>query len=79
MLSKVVVIGRTNTGKSTLFNRLTGKRYALVHDMPGTTRDRKEANVRWKDKEFIIVDTGGWANDDFIFSAPVKKQMVAAK
>jgi GTP-binding protein len=69
------VIGRTNTGKSTLFNRLTGQRYALVHDSPGTTRDRKESNVRWKDKEFIIVDTGGWANDDFIFSAPVKKQM----
>lgn len=75
MLNKVVVIGRTNTGKSTLFNRLVGKRYALVHDTPGTTRDRKEASVRWKDKEFILVDTGGWANDDFIFSAPVKKQM----
>jgi len=78
MNEKIVIIGRTNTGKSTLFNRLAGEKYALVHDMPGTTRDRKEYSVKWKDKEFILVDTGGWANDDLIFSAPVKKQMEQA-
>jgi len=63
MREKIVIIGRTNTGKSTLFNRLVGEKYALVHDMPGTTRDRKESLVKWKDKEFVLVDTGGWAND----------------
>ena len=78
MNEKIVIIGRTNTGKSTLFNRLVGQKYALVHDMPGTTRDRKESAVKWKDKEFVLVDTGGWANDDEIFSTPVKKQMEKA-
>ena len=78
MREKIVIIGRTNTGKSTLFNRLVGEKYALVHDMPGTTRDRKESLVKWKDKEFVLVDTGGWANDDVIFSSPVKKQMEKA-
>ena len=78
MNEKIVIIGRTNTGKSTLFNRLVGEKYALVHDMPGTTRDRKESQVKWKAKEFVLVDTGGWANDDEIFSAPVKRQMEKA-
>jgi len=78
MPEKVVIIGRTNTGKSTLFNRLVGEKYALVHDMPGTTRDRKESAVKWQGREFILVDTGGWANDDMVFSKPVKKQMEQA-
>lgn len=74
----IAVIGRPNVGKSTLFNRLLGRRKALVHQDPGTTRDRNEALISWKGKEFILVDTGGWAHDVSIFSSPVRKQMEQA-
>ncbi|MDD4557197.1 MAG: ribosome biogenesis GTPase Der [Alphaproteobacteria bacterium] len=57
---KVAIIGRPNVGKSTLFNRLVGKRLAIVHDMPGVTRDRKEAPARLRDLDLIIVDTAGY-------------------
>ena len=56
---RVVILGRPNVGKSTLFNRLVGKRLALVDDQPGVTRDRREADARLFDLEFIIVDTAG--------------------
>ncbi len=56
---KVVIIGRPNVGKSTLFNRLVGKRLALVDDTPGVTRDRREGDARLFDLEFIAVDTAG--------------------
>ncbi len=58
-LSTVVIVGRPNVGKSTLFNRLLGRRKALVHDMPGVTRDRNAAVVHHEGRTFQLVDTGG--------------------
>src|ERR1700761_9202275 len=55
----IAIIGRPNVGKSTLFNRLVGKRLALVDDMPGVTRDRREGQARLGDLDFTIVDTAG--------------------
>ncbi|HRY63585.1 MAG TPA: ribosome biogenesis GTPase Der, partial [Patescibacteria group bacterium] len=60
MLGTVTIIGRANVGKSTLFNRLTETRKALVSMIPGTTRDLKYAEVNWQGKEFELVDTGGF-------------------
>src|ERR1700748_2747513 len=56
---RVTIIGRPNVGKSTLFNRLAGKKLALVHDLPGVTRDRREAPASLADLHFTIVDTAG--------------------
>ena len=55
----VAIIGRPNVGKSTLFNRLVGKRLALVDDRPGVTRDRREGQARLGDLEFTVIDTAG--------------------
>jgi GTP-binding protein len=55
----VAIIGRQNVGKSTLLNRLAGKRISIVEDLPGTTRDRVFTDVTWNDKTFTIIDTGG--------------------
>jgi GTP-binding protein len=55
----VAIIGRQNVGKSTLLNRLAGKRIAIVEDLPGTTRDRVFVDVAWQGKEYTLVDTGG--------------------
>lgn len=60
MALKVAIVGRPNVGKSTLFNRLVGKKLALVHDLPGVTRDRKEAVAKYKDLELTIIDTAGY-------------------
>ncbi len=60
MSIKVAIIGRPNVGKSTLFNRLAGKKLAIVHDKPGVTRDRKEAQTKLYDLPLLIIDTAGY-------------------
>jgi GTP-binding protein len=60
----VVIIGRTNVGKSTIFNRLVGRRLAIVDALPGVTRDRNYAEARWPVGVFDVVDTGGWDQAD---------------
>ncbi|WP_144097787.1 ribosome biogenesis GTPase Der [Croceicoccus sediminis] len=64
MLPQVVIIGRPNVGKSTLFNRLVGKKLALVDDQPGVTRDRRIGDVELLGLKFQIVDTAGWEDED---------------
>ena len=75
----VAIIGRQNVGKSTLLNRVAGKRIAIVADLPGTTRDRIMANVSWQGVEFIIVDTGGLElSPESTIAQGVKQQVEAA-
>ncbi|MFA7586301.1 MAG: GTPase, partial [Novosphingobium sp.] len=64
MLPQVIIIGRPNVGKSTLFNRLVGKKLALVDDQPGVTRDRRFGEASLLGLDFTIVDTAGWEDDD---------------
>jgi GTP-binding protein len=64
MKPEVIIIGRPNVGKSTLFNRLVGKKIALVDDQPGVTRDRRMGDASLAGLEFTVVDTAGWEDDD---------------
>lgn len=75
----VAIVGRPNVGKSTLFNRLTKTRQAIVNDEAGTTRDRQYGKSEWLGREFSVVDTGGWVvNSDDVFEEEIRKQVVLA-
>jgi len=78
-MALVAIVGRPNVGKSTLFNRLTKTRRAIVSDEAGTTRDRQYGKCDWNGKEFSVVDTGGWVvNSDDIFEDAIRKQVIVA-
>ena len=75
----VAIVGRPNVGKSTLFNRLTHTRHAIVSDTAGTTRDRQYGKVEWNGKVFSLVDTGGWVvNSDDVFEEAIREQVLVA-
>ncbi len=75
----VVIIGRPNVGKSTLFNRLIGKRDAIVDDKSGVTRDRNYGEVEWTGKEFTLIDTGGYVpNSTELFETAIREQVEIA-
>lgn len=79
MSKLVAIVGRPNVGKSTLFNRLTGTRQAIVSEVAGTTRDRQYGKCEWGNREFSLVDTGGWVvNSDDIFEEEIRKQVSLA-
>ena len=79
MANLVAIVGRPNVGKSTLFNRLTKSRKAIVSDTAGTTRDRQYGKCEWSGREFSVVDTGGWVvNSDDIFEEEIRKQVIIA-
>lgn len=79
MANLVAIVGRPNVGKSTLFNRLTQSRQAIVSDEAGTTRDRQYGKCEWNGCEFSVVDTGGWVvNSDDIFEEEIRKQVLIA-
>ncbi len=78
MYKKAAIVGRPNVGKSTLFNRFAGRKKAIVHDIAGTTRDRNDYEIKWKDKHFIITDTAGWSSDVNEFSESMSRQLNAA-
>ncbi len=80
MSSNIVsIVGRPNVGKSTLFNRLTKTRQAIVSDISGTTRDRQYGVVEWNGKTFSLIDTGGWvAKTDDVFEDEIRRQVKIA-
>lgn len=78
-MSIVAIVGRPNVGKSTLFNRLVGKRQAIVDQTAGVTRDRHYGKTDWNGREFSLIDTGGYAdNTDDIFEEQIRKQVMLA-
>ena len=75
----IAIVGRPNVGKSTLFNRLTKSRRAIVDGQSGTTRDRQYGKFDWNGREFSLIDTGGWVvNSDDIFEEEIRKQVSVA-
>ena len=79
MQNMVAIVGRPNVGKSTLFNRLTKSRQAIVTETAGTTRDRQYGKVLWNGQEFSLVDTGGWVvNSDDVLEDEINKQVEIA-
>ena len=79
MANLVAIVGRPNVGKSTLFNRLTKTRSAIVSDTAGTTRDRQYGKCDWAGREFSVVDTGGWVvNSEDIFEDAIRRQVLIA-
>ena len=78
MIPVVALVGRPNVGKSTLFNRLTRSREALVDDQPGVTRDRLYGDVAHQDQRFLLIDTGGLSDDGDVLSAAVREQVFQA-
>ena len=83
MSGLIAIVGRPNVGKSALFNRIAGRRIAIVHDMPGVTRDRISAEVEWHGRPYTLVDTGGIGllrrekSQDVIISAAVQQVDIA--
>ena len=78
-MSLVAIVGRPNVGKSTLFNRLTQTRQAIVDEEAGTTRDRQYGIAEWAGKEFSVIDTGGWVlNSEDVFEGAINKQVQIA-
>ncbi|MXV51035.1 ribosome biogenesis GTPase Der [Pedobacter sp. HMF7647] len=79
MSNIVAIVGRPNVGKSTLYNRLTESRKAIVDDFSGVTRDRHYGVAEWTDKTFTVIDTGGYvAGSDDIFEAAIREQVLIA-
>jgi len=79
MANLVAIVGRPNVGKSTLFNRLTNSRRAIVSEEAGTTRDRQYGKCEWNGREFSVVDTGGWVvKSDDVFEDAIRKQVLVA-
>ena len=74
----IAIVGRPNVGKSTLLNRIVGKRVAIVEEKPGVTRDRKEVEANWRGREFTVVDTGGWLAGGSELDKKVSQQAEAA-
>lgn len=78
-MALIAIVGRPNVGKSTLFNRISRRRHALVDDFPGVTRDRNYAQVTWEGKTFTLVDTGGFiSGEGSILEEETKKQILLA-
>jgi GTP-binding protein len=78
MLPVIALVGRPNVGKSTLFNRLTNSRDALVADFPGLTRDRKYGTASFEQRQFIVIDTGGISGDEIGIDAEMAQQSLLA-
>lgn len=79
MSNIIAIVGRPNVGKSTLFNRLTESRKAIVDDFSGVTRDRHYGTAEWTHKQFTVIDTGGYvANSEDVFEAAIREQVVIA-